>query len=396
VKRLLLEELGTYLESETEVKNFQLTRDQITTLTAGIVQTEIIEEKWDGRLYWLKSKITADSDKVVQSINELRKDRQKTLELESMRKKSDELLKENERLRKELTAAKGGNRETQKAAYDKSIKELSSMEWLEKGHAASDHKEAIKAYSQAIELDPQNARAYYFRARSSDKNLAIQDYNKLLEIEPKDSEAYLLRAWTYKELKEDDLAIKEFGKAIETATGTKEKANAYHDRGRYYTMHDKNFGLQDFSRAIELDQNNELYYLDRGVSYQGIGRMDRALLDFNKAIEIDPKNDVAYFARGHLVMDNKPELAIADLSRAIELAPNSLLVTVNYMSRAQVYEKLGKFYLAIQEIHLSIPHGPTCISWLASTTWQSRITTKPSNWRPKMDMVIMNAPKCMH
>jgi tetratricopeptide (TPR) repeat protein len=209
VKRLLLEELGTYLESETEVKNFQLTRDQITTLTAGIVQTEIIEEKWDGRLYWLKSKITADSDKVVQSINELRKDRQKTLELESMRKKSDELLKENERLRKELTAAKGGNRETQKAAYDKSIKELSSMEWLEKGHAASDHKEAIKAYSQAIELDPQNARAYYFRARSSDKNLAIQDYNKLLEIEPKDSEAYLLRAWTYKELKEDDLAIKE-------------------------------------------------------------------------------------------------------------------------------------------------------------------------------------------
>ena len=44
VKRLLLEELGTYLESETEVKDFQLTKDQITTLTAGIVQTEIIEE----------------------------------------------------------------------------------------------------------------------------------------------------------------------------------------------------------------------------------------------------------------------------------------------------------------------------------------------------------------
>ena len=33
VKRLLLEELGTYLESITEVKNFQLTKDQITALT---------------------------------------------------------------------------------------------------------------------------------------------------------------------------------------------------------------------------------------------------------------------------------------------------------------------------------------------------------------------------
>jgi hypothetical protein len=39
VKRLLLEEVGTYLESETIVQNFQLTRDQITTMTAGIVQT---------------------------------------------------------------------------------------------------------------------------------------------------------------------------------------------------------------------------------------------------------------------------------------------------------------------------------------------------------------------
>jgi len=41
VKRLILEEMGTYLESITEVKNLQLTKDEITTLTAGIVQTEL-------------------------------------------------------------------------------------------------------------------------------------------------------------------------------------------------------------------------------------------------------------------------------------------------------------------------------------------------------------------
>ncbi|TAN43055.1 MAG: hypothetical protein EPN22_10835 [Nitrospirae bacterium] len=49
VKRLLLEELGTYLVSETEVKNMQLTKDQVTTYSAGIVSAEVIEEKWDGR-----------------------------------------------------------------------------------------------------------------------------------------------------------------------------------------------------------------------------------------------------------------------------------------------------------------------------------------------------------
>jgi len=69
VKRLLLEELGTYLESETEVKNFQLTKDQITTFTAGIVGTEVIEDKWDGKVYWLKAKITADPHDVIKSID---------------------------------------------------------------------------------------------------------------------------------------------------------------------------------------------------------------------------------------------------------------------------------------------------------------------------------------
>ena len=45
VKRLLLEEVGTYLESQTEVKNFQLSKDQITLLTAGVVRTEILKDE---------------------------------------------------------------------------------------------------------------------------------------------------------------------------------------------------------------------------------------------------------------------------------------------------------------------------------------------------------------
>ena len=75
VKRLLLEELGTYLESQTEVKNFQMTKDQITTLTAGIVSAEVIDDTWDGKVYWLKAKIAANPQEVIKSIDNLRKDR---------------------------------------------------------------------------------------------------------------------------------------------------------------------------------------------------------------------------------------------------------------------------------------------------------------------------------
>ena len=137
VKRLLLEELGTYLESVTEVQNFQLTKDQITTLTAGIVMTEVVDDKWDGRTYWLKAKITVDSAAVIKSIDTLRKDRVKTKELEEIRKHSDALLKENERLRKELLLAKGKNRPEAEAAYDKTIKELTAIELNKMGDVRS-------------------------------------------------------------------------------------------------------------------------------------------------------------------------------------------------------------------------------------------------------------------
>ena len=94
VKRLLLEELGTYLESSTEVKDFQLTKDQIKALSAGIIQTIILDENWDGKQFWLKAKITADPDDVMKKINSLGDDKEKT---ESANKKAEAALREVEK-----------------------------------------------------------------------------------------------------------------------------------------------------------------------------------------------------------------------------------------------------------------------------------------------------------
>ena len=48
VKRLLLEELGTYIVSETVVQDYQLTSDQITVLAAGIAKNG----NSSGRMGW--------------------------------------------------------------------------------------------------------------------------------------------------------------------------------------------------------------------------------------------------------------------------------------------------------------------------------------------------------
>jgi tetratricopeptide (TPR) repeat protein len=165
VKRLLLEELGTYLESCTEIKDYKLTRDQITTLTAGIVQTEIINEKWDGQAYILKAKIVADPDSVLKAIDELRKDKYKEKELREAREKSENILKELAKLREDLKTTKEELEriKTQKEYTDKS-NSLSAIEWFEKGYAyeiAKEYKDAIYAFNRVLELDPKYAVLAY-------------------------------------------------------------------------------------------------------------------------------------------------------------------------------------------------------------------------------------------
>lgn len=160
VKRLLLEELGIYLESNTEVKNYQLTKDQITTLTAGIVSAEVIDEKWDGKAYYLKAKLSADPKEVAQSINELRQDKEKTKELENIKKKSDEQVKEIARLKKELEKDQavskkpsGKTDEKKVEQYTNAVTKLTAKDFLLKGLMLDSSKAAIDTYDKAIELD---------------------------------------------------------------------------------------------------------------------------------------------------------------------------------------------------------------------------------------------------
>ena len=126
VKRLLLEELGTYMEGQSEVKNLQMSKDKITALTAGVVQAEIIDEKWDGTKYWVKAVLKADPDDVAKSIDSMRSDTKKTADLENMKKKQDEALSEIERLKSEIVSLQNDMKAQER--FNKSIEILKSQE----------------------------------------------------------------------------------------------------------------------------------------------------------------------------------------------------------------------------------------------------------------------------
>ena len=149
VKRLLLEELGTYLVSMSEVKDSQLTKDQIVTLTAGIVKTNIIDEKWDGKVYWIKVKMLADPDEVFKSIERTRENYQLSNELRIAKNKTDNALKQLEKLKKEKKSSKSSNtRIAIKKKYEEQVETLRSAdEWT------TDFSELAKA---SIAIDKKN------------------------------------------------------------------------------------------------------------------------------------------------------------------------------------------------------------------------------------------------
>ncbi|MFH2012062.1 MAG: tetratricopeptide repeat protein [Pseudomonadota bacterium] len=292
VKRLLLEELGTYLESRTEVRNFKLTKDQIITLTAGIVRTEIVKERWDFNTYWMKAKIEANPDEVIKSVDSLRKDHQKTKELEETREKAAEYLKEMERLRSELALAKGDTRK--QGEYNEAVKGLRATDWFEKGEAYREGKKyqvAISAYNKAIELDPKYKNAYLTRGAAygvlGNYQQAISDFTRAIELDPKHAYAYNNRGVSYGKLGNYQQAIFDISRAIEIYPGY---TLAYTNRGLTYGKSGKYLlAISDFTRAIELDPKDAHAYYNRGITYSKSGNLKQAIKDYKIAARLGYK-----------------------------------------------------------------------------------------------------------
>lgn len=88
----------------------------------------------------------------------------------------------------------------------------------------------------------------------------------------------------------------------------------------------------EINRALELDPNNSLAYVSRGVGNYYLppqfgGSIEAALRDFEKAISLNPKLDEAYLWKGiALRKSNRNTAAREALETAAKLNPNRLWI----------------------------------------------------------------------
>ena len=73
---------------------------------------------------------------------------------------------------------------------------------------------------------------------------------------------------------------------------TGQDAQFYFEQGNvFFNEWEPVLAVEAFSKAIELDPNNALYYIARGDIYkEGLLDDDRAIEDYTSAIALDPNN----------------------------------------------------------------------------------------------------------
>jgi len=159
-------------------------------------------------------------------------------------------------------------------------------------------RDAVKAYSEAIELDKDDFRSFERRGRCSfelgDYHQVILDLTRAAEIQPNRYLLYDLRGRAYALIGDKSAVAADFTKAIELHPGHNvylHKALAFSQMGEY------DQAITDLNKAIEIKLDYAYAYLHRGMIYQKLGEKEKAKADFLHTIELDANRNWSDKAR---------------------------------------------------------------------------------------------------
>ncbi len=237
IKRLLLERLGTYIETESTVENMQLTRDEVTSFSAGVVKTEILEEVWNGRQYSMTARIVVDPEEVARLVNKIKNNPDEREKIRKLEKINAEAVARISEMKAEMVTLQE-NLVTLNRDHEKSQKIINAWGAYERGidlRIAGNYDEALEAFNLAVGSN-QNYLAYFQRGRTQMKlkNLpeAIIDFSKVIELNPEVKDAYFYRGKAYRKIGEKRKGLEDIREAARQ--GSKLARQFLKNKGKSY------------------------------------------------------------------------------------------------------------------------------------------------------------------
>lgn len=219
------------------------------------------------------------------------------------------------------------------------------------------YEKAEKAFTEAINLAPDIALPYIFRAKFyaklSRSEEAIADMTRAITLDPAYGFGYFERGFTYCLQREYDKAIKDFEIAIRRHPDWEHSTvviEAYHNRG-VERIQKKSYrkAIADFDRAIEIDPEYLNSYLSRARAYKKLKSYTKALKDFKHCIKSNPDFKEAYYQRALLHSARRHYTkATTDFRAALKLSPKDTKLSFKI---AESYYKADKYKKAIIEFN---------------------------------------------
>jgi tetratricopeptide (TPR) repeat protein len=208
-QRKALELAGTFVTSLTQVKEYRLTKDQVTAYTAGIVETQVIADETRGTLdhpeLYIKARCTVDTDILVRQIDRYREHEELREQLETAAKEQEALRKERDALQKQLAA------EQDKTKAGETRKKLDAV--LTGEESISDTTRAWVKLSPGIDFYGGTESRH--EIKPADLDTAEAGLRKVLERTPGNVRARILLASVYQQQHEHAAAEKELRLALE-------------------------------------------------------------------------------------------------------------------------------------------------------------------------------------
>jgi tetratricopeptide (TPR) repeat protein len=170
----------------------------------------------------------------------------------------------------------------------------------------NNYEGALEKYNEALDYLPSYAPAINGKANLLILMEEYKDAGKLIEEAIKKNsdypQFYLTRGIVLIHKGKYEDAIEDLNLAIDLAQGVSDKKfenKIYVNRGAaYQKLLSYDAALNDYSKAIQLDDSNPNVFIYRGYLYYQTEEYENALADFNAVIDIDPENPFAYYNLG--------------------------------------------------------------------------------------------------
>ena len=131
-------------------------------------------------------------------------------------------------------------------------------------------------------------------------------------------------------------AIKEYTKALETAT-VKDKNDVLYNRANCYTESGLyKQALADYDEALSSDSTLAYFWGFRGLTEQQMGDFNGAVIDFTKAISFEPLESWFYYRRGWILDEflKNHQAGLHDYNQSIAINKE---VAYTYLNRGRLY-----------------------------------------------------------